>query len=103
MAKKVKIYCGSCQAILTEDLGTRLPSAKFIPQLLTDTNRKKSACLWLLTHSNMYKPLKIINIVSSETWIYGYEPKTKYQLQWKSPFLLCKNSGRVVRGTPNAQ
>ena len=66
---------------MTEDLGLRRISAKFVPKLLTIEQKQ----LHLEIAQDM---LETVNsdpnffntvITGDETWVYGYDPETKFQ------------------------
>ena len=85
---EVGISTGSVYSILTEDLNLRRVSAKFVPKLLMEQQkelRKKISedMLDLANHDPDF--IKTI-ITGDETWVYGYDPETKFQSsQWKHP------------------
>ena len=85
---EVGISTGSVHAILTEDLNLRRVSAKFVPKLLTEQQKE----LWKEISEDMldftnHDPEFIKTIITGdETWVYGYNPQTKFQSsQWKHP------------------
>ena len=82
------INTGSVPSILTEDLNLRRVSAKFVPKLLTEEQKelRKEISEDMLDLAN-HDPEFIKTIISGdETWVYRYDPKTKFQSsQWKHP------------------
>ena len=86
--EKRGISTGSVHAISTEDLNLWRVSAKFVPKLLTEQQKKlgKEISEDMLDCAN-HDPEFIQTIISGdETWVYGYDPETKFQsLQWKHP------------------
>ena len=85
---EVGISAGSVHSILTEDLNLRRVSAKFVPKLLTEQQEelRKEISQDMLDLAN-HDPEFIKTIITSdETWVYGYDPETKFQSsQWKHP------------------
>ena len=85
---KVGISTGSVYSILTEDLNLRRVSAKFVLKLLTEQQKEcwkeiSEDMLDLANHDPEF--IKTI-ITGDETWVYGYDPETKFQSsQWKHP------------------
>ena len=83
---EVGISRGSVYSILTEDLCMWRVSAKFIPKLLTE--QQKDLCVKIAQDmldcaNNDLEFTKTI-ITGDETWIYNYDPESKFQsLQWK--------------------
>ena len=82
---EVGISTGSVHSILTEDLNLWRVSAKFVPKLLTEQQKE----LWKEISEDMldfanYDPEFIKTIITGdETWVYGYNPETKFQSsQW---------------------
>ena len=81
IAVEVGISTGSVHTILHEDLNLWRVSAKFVPKLLTEQQkelRKEIAedMLDLATHDPGF--IETI-ITGDETWVYGYDPETKFQ------------------------
>ena len=85
---EVGISTGSVHFILTEDLNLQRVSAKFVLKLLMEQQKKlqkemSEDMLDLANHDPEF--IKTI-ITGDETWIYGYDPETKFQSsQWKHP------------------
>ncbi|UYV84408.1 CELF3 [Cordylochernes scorpioides] len=69
--------------IVTEDLKLKKTPAKFIPRFLT--NKKKlfrlATCEDMLEMTRTDLEWKDNIITGDETWLYGYDPETKRQLQ----------------------
>ena len=82
--------------ILMQDLGTKYIVAKFIPQLLLPEQKELHVAVandLIQTTSNELDFLKIIT--ADESWVYGYDPKTKSQ--WKLLGSLCPGrNGKVT-------
>nr|XP_047141521.1 protein GVQW3-like [Hydra vulgaris] len=83
IAEDVGISVGSCHKFISNVLGMRRVSAKFVPKLLNfDIN------------PDILKRV----ITGDESWVYGYDIETKAQLsQWKSPGEPRPNNARQVR------
>ena len=83
---KVGISTGSVHCILTKDLNLRRVSAKFVPKLLMEQQEElqKEISTDMMDLAN-HDPEFIKTIVTGdETWVYGYDPDTKFQFsQWK--------------------
>jgi hypothetical protein len=88
---------GTCQLILTAELGMHCVTAKFVARVLIAD--QKQQCV------NVCEELRQITlhdvtflsrvITGDERWIYGYDPETNQQSsQWKSP-----NSPRLKKVT----
>ena len=77
---------GTVLSILTEDLWMWRVSAKFIPKLLTEQQKElhvEIAQGMLDCANNDLEFMKTI-ITGDETWVYGYNPESKFQSsQWK--------------------
>ena len=97
---EVRISTGSVHSILTENLNLRRVSAKFVPKLLTEQQKElrreiSEDMLDLANHDPKF--IKTI-ITGDETWVYRYDPKTKFQFsQWKHSELPCPKKARKVR------
>ena len=97
---EVGISTGSVHSILNEDLNLRRVSAKFVPKLLREQKKElrkeiSENMLDLANHGPEF--IKTI-ITSDETWVYGYDPETKFQSsQWKHPESPRPKKARQVR------
>ena len=81
IVEEVGITRGSVYSILTEGLCIRKAFAKFILKLLT--KQQKELCLEIAQDmldcaNNDLEFTKTI-IIGDETWIYGYDPESKFQ------------------------
>lgn len=88
LAEEIGISIGSCHSILTETLGMRRVSAKFVPRLLTDEQQENRVQVAADLFDNATKNPGFMNniITGDETWVYGYDPETKAQSShWKTP------------------
>ncbi|XP_068215884.1 protein GVQW3-like [Palaemon carinicauda] len=77
---------GSVHTILTEDLAMRRVSAKFVPKLLVEQQKqlRLEIAQDLLDCANNASNFMKTIITGDETWVYGYDPETKFQSsQWK--------------------
>ena len=77
---KVRISTESVHSILTEDLCMWRVSAKFISKLLTVQQKELSVEItqnMLDCASNDLEFMKTI-ITGDETWVYGYDPESKF-------------------------
>ena len=98
--RKVGISTGSVHSILTEDLQMRRVSAKFVPKLLTEEQKelRKEICKDMLDCANHDPEFMKTIITGDETWVYGYDPETKFQSsQWKHPESPRLKKARQVR------
>jgi hypothetical protein len=90
------------QETLMENLNMRRIAAKFVPRLLTNDQKqgRENICLELREKTNE-GPTFICGIITGdESWIYGYDPKTKQQSsQWKSPRSPRAKKSRQVRSS----
>jgi hypothetical protein len=88
LADEIGIGYGTCQWILTAELGMHHVAEKFVPRILTADYKQKHVnnCEELRqTASNNATFLSRV-ITSDKSWIYSYDPETKQQsYQWKSP------------------
>ena len=97
---EVGISTGSVHCILTEYLNLRRVSAKFVPQLLTEQQKElqKEISEDMLDLANHDPEFINIFITGDETWVYGYNPETKFQSsQWKHPELPRPKKARQAR------
>ena len=88
LSHELELYFGSVQSILTEDMGMKCISVKFVPKVLTVEQKETCPAVARdLLHcadqdTNFLKTL----ITGDESWVYGYDPETKAQSsQWKIP------------------
>ena len=78
---EVAISTSSVYSILTENLSLRRVSAKFVRKLLTEQQKElrmeiSEDMLDLANHDPEF--IKTIT-TGDETWLYGYDPETKFQ------------------------
>jgi hypothetical protein len=88
LADTVGIIYGVRQEILRENLNMRRIAAKFVPRLLTNDQKQWciNVCHELRQKANEDPTFISRIIMGDESWIYSYDPETKWQSsQWKSP------------------
>ena len=86
VAEDVSISVGSCHAIFTDILGLKRVAAKFVPKLLNfdQKTRRMTIAQEMLNDVNGDPDLLKKVITGDESWVYGYDVKTKAQSsQWK--------------------
>ena len=76
IAEEVRVGYGTCQRVLTEELGTRRVAAKFGLRILTTDQKQQRV--------NVYTELRQLAsddetflsrvIIGDESWVYGYDP-----------------------------
>jgi hypothetical protein len=81
LSDKLRLSYGSLNSILTEDLGTKCISVKFIPQLLAAKQNESHLAVArdLLLYANQDTNFMKTIITSYESWYYQYNPGTKAQ------------------------
>jgi histone-lysine N-methyltransferase SETMAR len=88
IAEEVKVGYGTCQRVLTEELGMHRVAAKFVPRILTADQKQQrvNICTELRQLAFNDETFLCRVITGDESWVYGYDPETKRQSsQWKSP------------------
>jgi len=96
----VGIGYGTCQRILTEELGMHHVAAKFVPRILTadQKHQRVNVCTELRQFASDDETFLSRVITGDESWIYGYHPETKQQSsQWKIPTSSRPNKTRQVK------
>jgi hypothetical protein len=78
------------QQILTENVNMCFIAAKFVPRIFTNDQKQRRINVYLELQEKANEDQTFTctyrNITDDESWIYGYNTKTKKQLsQWKSP------------------
>ena len=84
---EVEISSSSVHSTLTEDLNLRRVSAKFVLKLLTEQQKvvRKEISEDMFDLAN-HDPEFKTTITGYETFVYGYDPETKFQSsQWEHP------------------
>jgi len=84
----VGIGYGTCQRVLTEELGMHCVAAKFVLRILTADRKQQrvNVCTELRQIASDDETFLSRVITGEESWVYGYDPEKKQQSsQWKSP------------------
>lgn len=100
LADEVGIGYGTCQRILTDELGMHRVAAKFVPRILTvDQKEQRVEVCTELRQAVSDDPTFLSRVITGdESWIYGYDPETKQQSsQWKSPTSPRPKKARQVK------
>jgi len=93
LSDELGLSFGSVQSILTEDLGIKLVSVKFVSEVLTVRVARD-----LLPCADKYTNSMKTVITNDESWIYEYNPETKaHSSQQKTGVSKAKS------GTPNSE
>jgi hypothetical protein len=78
-------------------------AAKFVPKLLLQ--EQQQLCLEvtqdMLECTNRDSEFLKIVITGDESWLYGYDPETKVQSQWKHPTFPRTRNARQARSNVN--
>ena len=88
IAGEVDVGYGTCQRVLTEELGMQRVAAKFVPRILTNDqmHQRVSVCTELCQLATDDETFLSRVLTGVESWVYGYDTETKRQSsQWKSP------------------
>jgi len=83
----VEVGYGTCQRVLTEELGMHPVAAKFVPRILTADQKQQrvNVCTGLRQLASDDETFLSRVITGNESWVYGYDAETKRQSsQWKS-------------------
>ena len=91
---------GTCQRVLTEQLGMHRVAAKFVPRILTADRKQQrfNVCTELRQLVSDDEAFLSRVITGDESWVYGYDPQTKRQSsQWKSPTSPRSKKARQVK------
>ena len=102
VAEDVGISVGSCHDILSDVLGIRRVSAKFVPKLLNFDQKKRRMTIAqeMLNAVNEDPDFLKRAITGDESWVYGYDVETKSQSsQWKTPEEPTPKKARQVRSS----
>ena len=76
------VFNGEVCSILRNSLGDRKLYSRWVPHLLTGGQKHQRVdwCLFMLDKFDRGRPNSVSEIVKSEeTWIYRYDPETKWQ------------------------
>jgi histone-lysine N-methyltransferase SETMAR len=77
-----------CHCILSDEIGMRLITAKFMPRLLTDNRKQHRLEVSLNRKEHVSNDPDLLSkvITGDESWIDDYDPEIKQQSsQWKCP------------------
>jgi len=98
--EEVEFGYGTCQRVLTEELGMHRVAAKFVPRILTADQKQQrvNICAELRQFASDDETFLSRVITGDESWVYGYDPETKQQSsQWKSPTSPRPKKARQVK------
>lgn len=86
VAKIVKISSTTADRILTEELGMKKISARWVPKMLTDENKKnRMKTAKVLLDRYQHDPANFMSrlVTQDETWVHHYTPELKRQsMEW---------------------
>ena len=76
---EVDVGYGTCQRVLTKELGMQRVAAKFVPRILTADQMQQcvSVCTELRQLASDDETFLSRVITGDESWVYGYDPETK--------------------------
>jgi len=79
IAEEVEVGYGTCQRVLTEELGMHRVAAKFVPRILTADQKQQhvNVCTELRQLASNNETFLSRVITGDESWVYGYDPETK--------------------------
>ena len=100
IAEEVGIGYGTCQRVVTEELGMHRMAAKFVPRILTADQKQQrvNICTELRQLASADEPFLSRVITGDESWVYSYDPETKQQFsQWKIPTSPRPKKARQVK------
>jgi len=96
----VAVGYGTCQRVLTEELGMHCVAAKFVPRILTADQKQQriNVCTELRQQASNNETFLSRVITGDESWVYGHDPESKQQSsQWKSPTSPKPKKARQVK------
>ena len=87
IAKTTSINCSTVHQIVSKDLGMRKVSARWVPRILTEEQKKVrvDVCTNLLSRLQA-EPQTFLDrtVTQDETWVHHFDPETKQQSTiWK--------------------
>jgi len=88
IAEEEGVGYGTCQRLLTEELGMHRVAAKFVSRILTADQKQQrvNVCTELRQLVSDDETFLSRFVTGDESWVCGYDPETKQQSsQWKSP------------------
>ena len=100
IAEEVGISTFSAHSIVVEDLAMKRVAAKFVPKLLTAEQKQLRVDVSqdMLDSTNRCPDFMNTIITGDESWVYGYDPETKFQSsQWKHSSSPRPKKARQVR------
>jgi len=76
IAEELHVVYGTCQRILTEELGVHHVAVKFVPRILTADQMQQcvSVCTELRQLTSDDETFLSRVITGDESWVYGYDP-----------------------------
>jgi len=84
---EVRTGYGTCQWVLTEELGMQRVVGKFVPRILTGDQKQQrvNVCTELRQLTSNDETFLFRVITGDKSWVYGYDPETKQKpSKWKS-------------------
>jgi len=100
IAEEVEVGYGTCQWVLTEELGMHRVATKFVPRILTADQKQQNVnvCTELRQLASDDETFLSRVITGDESWVNGYDPETKRQSsQWKSSMSPRPKKARQVK------
>ena len=104
IAEEVGIGYGTCQRVLTEELGMHHVAAKFVPRILGADQKQQRVIVYNELRQLASNDETFLSrvITGDESWVYSYDPETKQQSsQWKSPTSRPKKARQVKSNVKN--
>ena len=103
IAETTSINCNTVHRIVSEDLGMRKVSARWVPRMLTEEWKKVrvDVCTDLLSRLQA-EPQTFLDriVIQDETWVHHFYPETKRQsMIWKH---VTSPTQKKVKVTPSA-
>jgi len=80
-AVELEFGYGTCQRVLTEELGIHRVAAKFVPRILTADQKQQrvNVCTELRQLASNDETFLSRVITGDDGWVYGYDPETRRQ------------------------
>jgi hypothetical protein len=100
LADEMGIGYGTCQWILTAELGMHHVATKFVPGNLTAYQKQQCVNICKEHRQIASDDATFLSrfVTGDESWIYSYDPEAKQQSsQWKSPNSLRPKNARQVK------
>jgi len=105
IAVELGIGYGTCQRVLTEELGMHHVAAKFVPRILTADHKQQRVNVCTELHQLASDDETFLSrvITCDECWVYGYDPeKNQQSSQWKSSTSPRPKKARQVKSNVNS-